>query len=173
MGFYEQVEQMQGSLERMARALPGFGGYLRREDRRAADELLRERIARSYANSLSVFSSLSTRIVESGGMSYMEQVQRIDTGLVTFIDRVRTAARGYSGAFDAVKVDEEGLVRLYAFDESLLLYQDQLASGLKALEDAIGGEQLKSVLDELEKLVAEINSVFARRSEAMMALQAQ
>jgi len=170
MAFYERIVEMQGSLERVARALPGFAGYLRKEDRRAADELLREKIVRTYSESLDTLNRLANQLVDKGGMRHMERVQRIDTGLVTFIDGVRAAARGYGGAFDAVKVDEERLARLYSFDEALLVYQDQLSAGLIAFRDAIGGEDLESVLDQMEKLVADLNTVLAGRSEAILSL---
>jgi hypothetical protein len=110
-------------------------------------------------------------LAEKEGMTYMEQVQRIDTALVTFIDRVKAAPRGYAGAFDPVKVDEDRLAQIYAFDEALLTYQDQLSSGLVALENAIGSEGVEIVLDQLEMLVAELNSVLTRRSEVMLLLQ--
>ena len=171
MGFYERIVAMQGTLERVARKLPGFAGYLEREDRRAADELLRGKLVRIYGESLDMLTRLENQLVDEGGMAYMEQVQRIDTELVTFIDRVRTAARGYGGAFDAVKVDEAALGKLYAFDEALLVYSDQLAGGLASLRESIGSEAVKGVLDELDMLLAEMRNVLNRRSEALLSLQ--
>ncbi len=169
--FYQKITEMQGTLEDLARKVPGFQGYFEREDRRAADRLLREHVARAFEEQLSEFTRLQQRLVSSGGMKYMERVQGIDTGLRTFIDRVRTASQGYAGVFDAIKINAEALSRVYAFDNALLVYQDQLATGLHQLDASIGSGEVDGVLTQLEKVVAEANNTFKRRDEALQGLQ--
>jgi hypothetical protein len=168
--FYQKITEMQGTLEDLARKIPGFQGYFEKEDRRAADRLLRDHLVRVYEEQLNEFTRLQQRLVSSGGLRFMERVQGIDTQLRTFIDRIKTASQGYSGVFDAVKVDAESLKRVYAFDNALLIYQDQLATGLKQLEEAIGGE-VEGVLSQLEEVAHEANNTFKRREEALQGLQ--
>jgi hypothetical protein len=102
----------------------------------------------------------------------MEQVQHIAGKLQTFIDRIRTAARGYAGVFDAVKVRDDALSALYAFDSALLGYQDQLATGLQALESALGTDQVADVLRQLDQVITDANNTFLKRGEAMIGVQA-
>lgn len=167
--FYQKITEMQGAVEDLARKIPGFQGYFEREDRRAADRLLRDHLVRVFEEQLNEFTRLQQRLVSSGGMKLMERVQGIDTQLRTFIDRIKTASQGYAGLFDAAKVDAESLKRVYAFDNALLTYQDQLATGLKQLEETIGGE-VDGVLNQLEKVVTEANNTFKRREEALKGL---
>jgi hypothetical protein len=108
--------------------------------------------------------------VQAGGIDKMEQVQRIDTMMRTFIDRIEGAGGGYAGLFDAVKVDEDALARVYAFDNALLTYQDQFAAGLEQLGQAIGTEALGSVLQQLEMVVRDANDTFLSRDEALKGL---
>lgn len=168
--FYQKISEESGSLEDLARKMPGFGGYLKRNDRRAADRLLRERLVRVFEEQLTRFTRLQRDLVEAGGLRYMERVQSIDTGLRTFIDRVKTASSGYAGAFDAIKVDEEDIQKLYAFDNALLTYQDQLVAGLNQLEESIGTDGVAGVLRQLESVVADANNTFKRRAEALQTL---
>lgn len=170
--FYQKITEEYGSLEKLAQKIPGFGGYMELNDRRAADRLLRERLARVFEEQLTRFTRLQRDLVEAGGIQYMERVQLIDTKLRTFIDRVKTAALGYAGVFDPIKVREEELQRLYAFDNALLTYQDQLAAGLSQLEEVIGTEEVGGVLRQLENVVTEANNTFKRREEAMQQLSA-
>ena len=45
---FDQVTQDQDPLTKLASKIPGFGGYIERESRRAADKLLRESTADRY-----------------------------------------------------------------------------------------------------------------------------
>src|SRR5687767_9044189 len=168
--FYQKITDMQGTLEDLVRKVPGFSGYFEKEDRREADRLLRKHISQRYEELLTEFTRVQQGLISRTGLQFMERVQGIDTKLRTFIDRIDTASRGYSGVFDSVKVKEDALARLYAFDNGLLVYQDQFAQGVKQLED-IGNEGIDSVLTQLDKVITEANNTFERRSEAMMGLQ--
>jgi hypothetical protein len=168
--FFTRIVENQGTIEDVARKLPGFRGYFSKQDRRAADRLLREHIVLVFEGLLREFTQLQNQMVDSGGLKYMEQARRIDTVLQTFIDRVRTAPEGYAGLFDAVKIREGELDKVYAFDNGLLVYSDQITAGLKRLEDAIGGDGLGAVLDQLDEAVRAVAELFRQRTEAMKGL---
>ena len=168
--FYKRITEMQGSVEGIVRKVPGFKGYFEKQDRRAADKLLRDQLVRAFESQLAEFSRLQVRLVDGGGMKYMSRIQSIDTRLRTLIDKIQSAPQGYTGVFDAVKVSEETLKSVYAFDNGLLAYQDQLAAGLKSFADALGTEQVSSVIDQLDAVVSDLSSTFAKRVDAMQGL---
>nr|MBN1228531.1 hypothetical protein [Anaerolineae bacterium] len=168
--FFQKITENQGTVEDLVRKIPGFKGYFEKQDRRAADELLREQIGRDFEELLGRFTGLQKEIVSSGGIMHMERVQGIDTKLRTFIDRIAAAAEGYASLFDAIKVDEEALARLYAFDMALLAYKEQFAQGLDLLEEMLGTDGLVSVLRQLDSVVTESNNTFKRREEAIIGL---
>lgn len=165
--FFRRITEEQGTLEDLVRKIPGFKGYFERQDRRAADRLLREHLVRVFSELLTEFGRLQNEMLNTGGLQYMERAQAVDTKLRTFIDRIESAAQGYAGLFDAIKVREEALARLYAFDNALLSYQEQFAAGLKQLEEAIGSSGVEGVLCQLDSVVTEANNTFKRRVEAM------
>ena len=41
--FYQKIQADQGAVEDLVRQIPGFKGYFEKQDRRAADRLLRDR----------------------------------------------------------------------------------------------------------------------------------
>ena len=100
-----------------------------------------------------------------------ERARRIDTALQTFIDRVRTAQQGYAGLFDAVKIREEELDAVYAFDNGLLLYSEQIAVGLKRFEATISSDDIEDMFDQLDEAVKEVAELFRRRVEVMRGLE--
>ncbi len=174
--FYQKITDMQGTVEDLVRKVPGFKGYFEMQDRRAADRLLREHLVTVFEQELNEFVRLQKELLDiPGGISLMERVQSIQTKMQTFIDRIRTAAEGYSGVLDAAKIDQAALDRVYAFDNTLLVYQQQFSTGLEALNNAITGEQegaeIKNVLRQLDDIVTEANNTFKVRTEAMRGLQ--
>jgi hypothetical protein len=170
--FYHKITADQGSVEELIRKIPGFKGYFEREDRREADRLLRDYLVRVFEEQLAEFNRIQRDLVDAGGIEYMERAQRVDTKLRTFIDRIAAAARGYAGLFDAIKIEQDDLQRVYAFDQALLGYQDQLVAGLAQLDKAVGSEEtdVGAVLRQLESVVTEANNTFERRSEVMKGL---
>lgn len=171
--FFQKITENQGSVEDLVRKIPGFSGYLEKEDRRNADRLLREQLVRIFEEQLGDFTRLQNELVNSGGIMHMERVQTIDTKMRTFIDRIESAAQGYAGLFDAIKVKEDALARLYAFDQALLSYQDQFNAGLGEFEGAMGTDAMVSVLRQLDDIVTEANNTFKQRVEAMQGLQSE
>lgn len=171
--FQQAIEGDQGSLEELVRKLPGFKGYFAREDRRAADRLLREHLVRVFEEQRDTFTRLQRDLIEAGRLDVMELVQYIDGKLGAFIDRIRTASQGYAGLFDAIKIREDDLQRLYGFDQALLAYQDRLQTKLQELGNAIpSDEDVKPILREIEDTVVEATNTFKRRAEDIQSLEA-
>ena len=169
--FYQKITDMHSNVEELVRKIPGFKGYFARQDRRAADRLLRESLVRGFGEQLDEFTRLQRQLVDAGGLRYMEQVKAVDTRLRTFVDKIESAAEGYAGFFGPVKIDEAALANVYAFDNTLFAYREQLASGLKDLDKAIGSEGIEGVLDGLEALVSELARTFDRRIDVLRGLQ--
>ena len=46
--FFQKVTSMQDPFKKLASYIPGFGGYVERQNRRDADKLLRDTVARRF-----------------------------------------------------------------------------------------------------------------------------
>jgi hypothetical protein len=87
------------------------------------------------------------------------------------IGKIRDAPQGYAGFFDAVKVKEEDLARLYVFDEQFLTKTDQIALNVVSLEKAVDeGGDVAAAIRELDDAVREASSTFAERNEVLMGI---
>jgi DNA-binding ferritin-like protein (Dps family) len=169
--FYQHIVDMQSSVEDLARKIPGFKGYLEREDRREADRLLRDRLVRLLRDAQNDFTASQRKLVDSGGVSLMEQVQVLDNKLTIIIDKVDSAPRGYGGLFDAVKVNEKALADVYGYDMSLLGYVDQLMSGLGSFAGSIGTSEFGSVVGQLERVLVDFDHRVDKRSDVLKGLE--
>ena len=156
-------------LEKIASKIPGFGGYMEKETRRSADKLLRDTIVNRYGDQLSRVSALQAQLVQSGGIEFVDDLQGAATRLQRFIDTVKTAAYGYAGFFDPVKIKENELAKLYAFDNALLDNATKVTGLVDAVEAAVnGGEGLPAAIKALTDAVAECNTAFERRKEVLL-----
>ena len=166
---YDQVTADQDPFKKLASKLPGFSGYIERENRRAADKLLRESIADRYEQLWKRVGNIQKDLAAEQEMELLDDLEGATTKLRTFVDKIRTATYGHSGFFDAVKINEEELTRLYTYDLALLEQSDEIGRAVDNVETSVGGEGLPAAVRHLVTLSRELVSTFDRRGEVITA----
>jgi hypothetical protein len=116
----DKARSAQNALERLAGAIPGFKGYRERELRRDADRLQREHLASRLDANKKALDAVADQATRGGSLDVINDVETARKRLDRVAMRLRPAPRGYSGFFDAVKVDEAALGRVYELDLSLI-----------------------------------------------------
>ncbi len=166
--FFEKVSSQVDPFKKLVSFIPGFNGYVERQNRRDADKLLRETVARRFEEQWSRASSLQVDMVSNGMLSYVDDMEKASLALRTFIDKISTAARGYSGMFDAVKINEKELEAIYQFDAAFFDLADQVKSGLDNVEASMGDEAaLPAAIRNITTLSRLAVETFERRSEVV------
>jgi hypothetical protein len=150
--------------------LSGFIGYIDKDRRRDADKMLRETIAQRYEELWSRISELQRQLVSEGKLELVDDLESAAIKLRGFINRIKGAAYGYTGFFDAVRVNKEELERLYAYDLALLEGVDQLSSAIDNVAASFGTDGLPAAIRHLVTLSQEANDAYARRDEVILAI---
>ena len=167
--YLETVESSLGGLENLARKIPGYGGYKEKELRREADKLLRVELAGKFDDQRKRVSELQHQLISQAKIEFLDDLERAAMKLQLLIDRIKTASYGYAGLFDAVKVKEEQLDALYAFDNQMLGFVDEVAAEIDQVTSAIGaGEGIGTAIGALVGTVDEANQTFGHREEAIL-----
>jgi hypothetical protein len=164
---YERVVSQQDALKKLLAKLPGFKGYFIRTDRRAADKLLRETIAGKYQAQWQRLSAIQRDLVSSGNLDVLDDIEIGAIRLRQFIDRVKTAAYGYAGLFDAVKVKEEELEKVYQYDLTLLEMADEVTGAIDNLEVSIGTDGFSASIRNLNQKAQDSLDAFNQRAELL------
>lgn len=138
---FDKITDDQDIFKKLASKIPGFNGYIERQNRRAADKLLRETVADKYEDLWKRVSSLQTDLISQGGLEFVDDMEKAAIQLRTFIDKIRTATYGYSGFFDAVKINEEEIAKLYAFDNAFFEQADTISNAIDNVENTLGDEK--------------------------------
>jgi hypothetical protein len=167
---FDKIEEESTVLGRLLSKIPGFSGYMERSRRREADELLRKTISDRLEDTRrqlgAVHQELSRDIIKA--MDHAEPLDRADTRLMGLIGKIKDAPQGYAGFFDAVKVKEDDLARVYAFDESMLAFADQIVLDVAAVEKAaLDDGDLDSAIRVLDSTLREANTAFNSRQEIL------
>ncbi len=158
-----------GSLEGLLARIPGFRGYMDKGNRRAADRMVREYLAGQLAAQINRLAQIERQVLDSGGLSYMSKTNSAKTKLQTYHDRVLAAMPGYAGLDDAVKIQEEELDRLYAFDEAQVRFVDQIKAAVDGLEAAaIANNGLDEAIRALDSATIEANEAFTLRGDVIL-----
>ena len=167
---FGKIEEESTGLGNLLGKIPGFNGYMERSRRREADQILREamsaRLDESRLQLSAVHQELGRDIIKA--IDFAEPLGRADTRLMGLIGKIKDAPQGYAGFFDAVKIKEDDLAEIYAFDESMMAYCDQISADVSALEKATtDDEDIGGSIRILDETLREANSAFAERQEIL------
>jgi len=166
--FFEKVSSQVDPFKKLASYIPGFSGYVERQNRRDADKLLRETVARRFEEHWSRASNLQVELVNNSMIKFVDDMEKAVVSLRTFIDKISRAARGYSGLFDAVKINEKELEAIYQFDAAFFDLSDQVKSGLDNVEASLNDETaLPAAIRNLTTLSRLAVETFEKRSEVV------
>jgi len=164
--FFGRVTGDQDPFKKLASYIPGFSGYIERENRRAADKILRDTVARRFEEQYKRLSALQTDIISQGNIEFIDDLEKAALLMRTFTDKIRNATYGYSGLFDAVKINEEELAKIYNYDTAFFEIADQIKNALDTVEASTGAiEGLPAAIRNLVTLARQAVNAFDQRYE--------
>ncbi len=168
MDFNKLVDDQRGGFEKLMGKIPGYKGYKQKEQRREADKLLRQKIAADLDQQRRRLGELQIALINAGQILFTDDLERAVTKLQTLMDRIKTATYGYAGLFDAVKVKENELDQLYAFDAGLLDGVPAVSAGVDKVSEAIDkGGDIGAAIKALVQIMTQFNDLFSKRQEAI------
>lgn len=170
---FQQVNDDQDVVKKLFNKIPGFKGYIERENRRASDKVLRELVSQRYQEQWKRVSALQRDLVKEGELSLVGDLESASLKLTQFSDRIKTAAYGHSSFFEAIKINEDELKSLYDYDNALLTSADTIAHAIDNVEASLGTDGLPAAVRNLVSQAQESVDLFNRRSEVFLSFGEQ
>lgn len=165
---YQNVTSSMDIFKKIGSKIPGFKGYVERQNRRDSDKLIRDTIYRRFREFEGRVSDLQVEFVNQGEIKYTDDLEKAALRLRTFADRVRTAPRGYSSLFEAVKINEEELAKLYEYDATLLDKSEEVGRAIDNVQASIGTDGLPAAIRNLQTLSKDCVNAYERRQEVVV-----
>lgn len=156
---FDEAKDRRNLLQRLGDKIPGFRGFQDRELRREVDKMQREHLSQQVAALKKAVRRHVQAYTDAGRIAALTQLDRLERRLDGFSQGIRFTDYGYSGFFDAVKIYDEELDKLYAFDLSLLDDLTVLETDIRSIpgpeaEGPGSGEPDASARKALERLTS-------------------
>ncbi len=157
--------------ERIAAFVPGFRGYKEKEIRRESDRLIRNHLYMKLQIERSDIKDVEQKLADRRYFDVLTDIDRLVAKMDRVVEKVNHASYGYSGFFDAVKVREDNLDNMIAFDNKLLDGVTALTAEVDALKaDLASGAtaNLKTRVQNVTDKVDSFENTFDQRNEVIM-----
>ncbi len=148
--------------------LAGFVGYVKRENRREADKALRTTVSGRWEEQWGRISQIQRDMISAGQLEFVDDLEAAAIKLRAFVDRVKGASYGYAGFFDAIRINEGELAKLYEYDLALLESVDKLSAAVDNVEASLGTDGLPAAIRNLVTISQDAIDTYNRRDEVIL-----
>ncbi len=168
---FQRVQSQTGLLEKVMLFIPGFRGYKEKEMRRESDRMLRDRLFRSLTQAENAFKDVYRELVEANVSEAIGDSDHLVAKLDRISEQINHAEEGYSGFYDAVKVREEDLDRMTAFDASMVDSIQNISQAVNNLSSEVSAskyDQARQHIMEITGMVNDLENTFNQRKNVIV-----
>jgi len=173
-GVYEKAKGEMRLLERISGELPGFRGYKEKELRRETDRLIRNhaylRLEEARGDAKEVFQALSNR----RAYEVLTDMDRLVMNFDRVVEKINHASYGYAGFFNVLKVQEEKLDKMIAFDSALLDQVQKIIDETHAFKGEVARNEFggaRTHIQNLRDLLGSLEETFDERGEVILGVK--
>ena len=167
----ERVEADRGILKKIQLVIPGYAGYRRREDIRAADNILRHQLADQMKSVRSELETIRDGMAMEGRVTGLSDIGNAIFNLEGIEAKVRHAEGGYSGFSPQIRIEERELDRLYEYDWAMLQALDKAAAGMPMIQQASDAKSFDAAMKAFRDSIQAFDAAWGVRMEASTGTQ--
>ena len=167
----ERVEADRGLLKKIQLMVPGYAGYRRREDIRAADNLLRIQLSDRLKAVRGELETIRDGLAMDGRTQGLGAIGNAIFTLEGLEGKVRHAEGGYSGISPMIRVEEGALDKLYEYDYAMLASLDEAGGLVGSIRDAGDGKSVDMSLRAFSDAIRAFEGAWKSRMAAVTGTQ--
>lgn len=167
------VEKAKGEMrlsERILAALPGFRGYKEKEIRRESDKLIRnhlyQRLMEGRTDLKVTFQTVSDNHLQEVITDMDRLVMRYDR----VSEKINHASYGYAGFFNVVKIEEDKLDKMIAFDTDLMDEVENIVTEVSTFKKEVNKQNFENArnhVNNLNDMLEALEETFDQRHEVI------
>lgn len=163
---------MGAKLQQLMKRIPGFEGYLDREQRRKADSIHREYLTKLLSSKKRTIQDIAAELMEAGDLSHMTALDSLTNVIDRVSNRIRAAGSAGGNFFALVDVDTELLDRIYEYDLALLGEIEALDEKLRVLQSACETrDNIKPAIAGVKGLLGGLDACLDGREKILKGLE--
>jgi len=166
----QRIQEKDKLLEKIMNTLPGFKGYKANEQRREADKIIRNFLYSKLQEARNELQDIYQGLAESQVPEALHPIDKLTAIFDRVSEKVNHASYGYAGFFDAIKIEEDELDRMIAFDTQLVDAAKGLAQKVQDFKSEVQArkfDNLQTYEDELRKTIDGFEKTFDQRKDAI------
>ena len=167
----DRVEQDRGLLKKIQLVIPGYAGYRRREDIRAADNLLRIQLANQLKSLRGELEDIRDGLAMEGKIQGLQGIGNIIFTVEGLEAKVRHAEGGYSGISATIQIKETELDKLYEYDYAMLDSLDRASGVLPTIREAADPKAFEAAVKSMRDAITSFESAWKSRTNAVTGIQ--
>jgi ABC-type transporter Mla subunit MlaD len=144
--------------ERILAELPGFRGYKEKELRRESDKLIRNHLYQKLVTAESGFKTIFQKMADRRQMDVLTDMDRVVAKFDTVSAKVNHASYGYTGFFDAVKIQEAALDRMLAYDNQMMDQVNGIVNEVDAFKSDVSKQKFDKASDRVQNLTETLDA---------------
>ena len=171
---YEKVKGEMRLSERILAELPGFRGYKEKEIRRESDKIVRNHLYRKLNQAKEDLRRVFQKLSDYRRYEFLTDMDRLMARIDRIAEKINHASYGYTGFFDAVKVEEPDLDRMIKFDAELLDDVEEIVKASSAFKADIEASKFDAAKKHIEKvggLIETLEKTFDERREVILGVK--
>ena len=167
-----KAEEQKDWLAKIGSYIPGFSGYLDAKRRQESDRIIREAAAKKVMECRDDVTAVVKHLTKTmSDLDLVEEMDEIDNRINTLAGKIRSAADGYSGALNTIKVSQKDLEDLYKFDLNLLEAVEELkVASAKMSENKRDTGACRQALEELDQVLDRVSKYLATRKDSILGM---
>ena len=167
----DRVEQDRGLLKKIQLVIPGYAGYRRREDIRAADNLLRIQLANQMKGVRGDLEEIRDGMAMDGKVQGLQTIGNAIFTIEGLEAKIRHAEGGYSGLSATIQIKETELDRLYEYDYAMLESLNQAGGLVQTIRDASDPKAFEAAVKSLLHSLGNFERAWKSRTNAVTGIQ--
>ncbi|MCL2477556.1 hypothetical protein [Candidatus Bathycorpusculum sp.] len=171
---YAQAKSQMGLSERIVAAIPGFRGYKEKELRRESDKLIRTHLALKLSKGKDNVRAIAQRIADKRYLDVLTDIDRLSAKMDRITEKVNHASYGYAGFFDIIKIKEDNLERMTAYDTQLIDSVNTLTDQIDNLKTQLLNGDYTNLKDKIQLVTDKfelLEDAFDKRKEIITGVQ--
>ncbi|MEM3010865.1 MAG: hypothetical protein QXE76_03545 [Candidatus Bathyarchaeia archaeon] len=173
-GVYEKAKDEMRLSERILAELPGFRGYKEKELRRESDRLIRNHLYMKMSQAKNALKEVFQQLSDKRLHEVLTDMDRLLAKFDAVAEKINHASYGYAGFFNVLKVEEEKLDSMIAFDNQLIDNVVQILEEAKVFKAEVMKQKVDKTREHIQKLRGMLESLeetFDERQEVILGVK--
>jgi hypothetical protein len=150
------TDRKKGILDKIGNLIPGFKGYVIREEKRNDDNKLRDRLHSLLKDSETEIINFQQELIKQGNISKCQEWEIVRKSINTLCSKIKYSSEGESSFFSNNQIKETELDLIYSYDlelsERVNLIYSIINSTIDEEISAIAiNQQVKGILEKLSE----------------------